>query len=49
MFVLYGLLANLILILSPIIIFIRLLKGKEDLNRFKEKFAFYKKKKLVEN
>ena len=46
MFVLYGLLANLILILSPIIIFIRLLKGKEDLNRFKEKFAFYKKKKV---
>ncbi len=46
MFVLYGLLANLILILSPIIIFIRLLKGKEDLNRFKEKFAFYKRKKV---
>ncbi len=46
MFVLYRLLANLILILSPIIIFIRLLKGKEDLNRFKEKFAFYKRKKV---
>ena len=45
MFFIYRILSNLILIFSPIIIFIRLLKKKEDLNRFKEKFGFYTKKK----
>ena len=45
MFFIYGLLSNLILIFSPIIIFIRLLKKKEDLKRFKEKFCFHTKKK----
>ena len=45
MFFIYRLLSNLILIFSPIIIFIRLLKKKEDLKRFKEKFCFHTKKK----
>ena len=45
MFFAYRILTNLILILSPIIIFIRLLKKKEHPKRFKEKFGFYTKKK----
>ena len=46
MFFAYRILTNLILILSPIIIFIRLLKKKEHPKRFKEKFGFYTKKKF---
>ena len=46
MFFAYRILTNLILILSPIIIFIRLLKKKEHPKRFKEKFGFYTKKKI---
>ena len=38
----YRIFINLILLLSPIIIFIRLLKKKEDINRFKEKIGFFK-------
>ena len=38
MLVFYRLLTGLILILSPIILIIRLLKKKEDPKRFKEKF-----------
>ena len=45
----YRILANLILIISPLIILIRLLKKKEHPIRFKEKFGFYTKKKLLEN
>ena len=44
MFFLYRILTNLILIFSPIIIFIRLMRKKEHPNRFREKFGFYKKK-----
>ena len=47
MFFIYRVLTNLILLFSPIIILIRLLKKKEDLTRFKEKFGFYKKKKIA--
>ena len=46
MFFLYRILTNLIVIFSPIIILIRLLKKKEHPTRFKEKFSFYSKKKL---
>ena len=46
MFFAYRILTNLILILSPIIIFIRLLKKKEHPKRFQEKFGFYTKKKF---
>ncbi len=41
----YRTLINLILILSPLIILIRLFKGKEDFFRIKEKFGFFKKNK----
>ena len=46
MFLIYRVLLNLILILSPLIIIIRLLKKKEHPTRFKEKFGFYNKKKV---
>ena len=46
MFFVYRILTNLILIISPAIIFIRLLKKKEHLKRFREKFGFYTKKKI---
>jgi 3-deoxy-D-manno-octulosonic-acid transferase len=44
MFFVYKILINITLIFSPIIIFIRLLKKKEDPLRFWEKFGFYKRK-----
>ena len=47
MFFIYRIIINLILIISPIIIFIRLLKKKEDPNRFKEKFCIFTKKRKV--
>ena len=46
MFFIYRILTNLVLILSPIIILIRLLKKKEDPFRFQEKFGLYSEKKL---
>ncbi len=44
MYLVYGILSNFIILLSPIIILYRLLKGKEDPRRFKEKFCIYDKK-----
>ncbi len=41
----YRFLINLVFFFSPIIIVLRLLRKKEDLYRFKEKFSFIKKKK----
>ena len=41
----YRLLINFIFLISPLIILIRLLKKKEDLFRFKEKYNFFSKKK----
>ena len=41
----YRIFINLILILSPIIILVRLLRNKEDFKRFKEKIGFFKKDK----
>ena len=46
MLFIYRILVNLILIISPIIIIIRLIKKREHPFRFKEKFGFYSKKKL---
>ena len=46
MYLFYNILANLIILLSPIIIFFRIIKGKEDPSRFKEKFCIYSKKKI---
>ena len=44
MFLIYQLLITLIILFSPIIILIRIFKGKEDILRFKEKFCFFSKK-----
>ena len=41
----YRIIINLITLISPLIIIIRLLKKKEDPKRFKEKFCFFSKKK----
>ena len=41
----YRIFINLILILSPLIVLVRLLKKKEDPKRFKEKLGFFNKKK----
>ncbi len=41
----YRIFINSIFILSPLIIFFRLLKKKEDIKRFKEKIGFFKQKK----
>ena len=46
MFFIYRILANLVLICSPIIIIFRLIKKKEHPTRFKEKFGFYTKNKI---
>jgi len=46
MFFVYRILVNLILLLSPLIILIRLFKKKEHPIRFKEKFGFYTKNKF---
>ncbi len=45
MLIFYRLLTGLILILSPFILIIRLIKRKEDPKRFKEKFCFFSEKK----
>ena len=45
MLVIYRLCINLLFLLSPFIIIIRLFKKKEDLKRFKEKFCIFSKKK----
>ena len=44
----YRFLINIILILSPIIIIIRLFKKKEDIKRFKESLLFFQKKERKE-
>ena len=44
MFFFYKILINFLLLLSPIILIIRLIKDKEDPIRFKEKFGFFSKK-----
>ena len=44
MIFIYRIIINFILILSPFIILLRLLKKKENFIRFKEKFSFFTKK-----
>ena len=44
MLYIYRILINLVFILSPIIIFLRIFKKKEDPIRFKEKLCFFSKK-----
>ena len=43
MLIIYRFLINLIFLLSPLILIIRLLKKKEDVRRFKEKFCIFSK------
>ena len=47
MFFIYRVLTNIIFLFSPIIILIRLIKKKEHLIRFKEKFSIHTKKKIA--
>ena len=47
MFFLYQILISIIILLSPLIILIRILKNKEDVIRFKEKYCLFSKKKVV--
>ena len=49
MFFLYQILITILLILSPLIIFFRILKKKEDKKRYKEKFCFPSKKRINGN
>ncbi len=42
--IIYRIIINIILLISPIIILIRLIKKKEDPKRFKEKFCFFSQK-----
>ena len=49
MLIIYRLILNLIFLLSPLIVIYRLLKKKEDIKRFKEKFCFFSQKKNIEN
>ena len=46
MLLLYRTLINFIFFLIPLIIFVRLIKKKEDIKRFKEKIGFFPKKKI---
>ena len=46
MIFLYRIIINLVFILSPIIIILRLIKKKEDINRFQEKFCLFSKKRI---
>ena len=45
MYFFYNILANLVIIISPVIIIYRILKGKEDMKRVGEKFCIYSQKK----
>ena len=45
MYFFYRVITNFAIIISPIIIFFRILKGKEDTKRIGEKFCIYSQKK----
>ena len=47
MFFVYKILVNLVFLFSPLIILIRLLKKKEHLKRFKEKFSIQSKRRVT--
>ena len=46
MLIVYRIFINIIFLISPIIILIRLINGKEDIKRFKEKLGFYTHRKI---
>ena len=41
MYLIYGILTNIIFLFSPLIFIFRLLQKKEDINRFQEKYCIY--------
>jgi 3-deoxy-D-manno-octulosonic-acid transferase len=45
MYFFYNIITNVVVIISPIIIFFRIIRGKEDIKRVKEKFCIYSQKK----
>ena len=45
MFVIYNFFLFLLILISPLIILIRIFLGKEDQNRFREKYGFLAKNK----
>ena len=47
MFFIYRILINLIILISPLIILVRIINKKEDKIRFKEKFCFFQKKEVM--
>ena len=49
MIVFYRILINIVLLISPFIILLRIIKKKEHPSRFKEKFCFFSKKKIKNN
>ena len=49
MFFFYNLLTNIVIIISPLIILFRVIKGKEDIKRVGEKFCIYSQKKNKKN
>ena len=44
MYFIYNTIINVFLLISPLFIFFRIIKGKEDSKRYKEKFVIYSKK-----
>ena len=44
MYFIYNIFINLVFLFSPVLILFRLIKDKEDPNRYLEKFCVYKKK-----
>ena len=46
MFFIYKVLINIVFLFSPLIVLIRLIKGKENIKRFVEKFGFFTKKRV---
>ena len=44
MYFIYNTIINVFLLLSPLFILFRIIKGKEDSKRYKEKFCIYSKK-----
>ncbi len=44
MYFIYGIVTNIFFLISPIILFFRILQKKEDINRFQEKYCIYSKR-----
>ena len=44
MFFIYNTLINILILISPIIVLLRIINNKEDKIRFKEKFCIFSKK-----